>query len=202
MDRITELDDLLARYGSASVGSKAKEQSVIGDHYRDLIEASPFCALATVGPDGLDCTPRGDDPGFIRVIDERTLELPDRKGNNRLDSLRNVIDDPRVSLLFLIPGRNETMRINGTAEIIVEPAVLASHAVGGRAPTTVLRITVDRAYFQCGKAPMRSGIWDPDRWPDISGLPTTGTISSSFRDGVDVAEYDATLDQRLRETMY
>lgn len=202
MDRITELDDLLALYGQAGAGALAKEQPVIGDHYRSLIEASPFCAFATAGPDGLDCTPRGDGPGFVRVINETTLEMADRKGNNRLDSLRNVLSDDRVALLFLIPGRNETMRVNGRASIIVTPEVLEAHAVEGKRPATVIRISVDTAYFQCGKAPIRSGIWEPERWPDISGLPTSGTISASFREGVDAEEYDKTLIERLKADMY
>jgi PPOX class probable FMN-dependent enzyme len=202
MADITTLDDLLALYGTPMEGAVAKEQPKIGQHYRALIEASPFCALATVGPEGLDCTPRGDGPGFVRVIDEYTLEMPDRKGNNRLDSLRNIVADPRVALLFLVPGRKETMRVNGRATITTDAATLAAHAVDGKAPATVIRIRVDSAFYQCGKALLRSNLWAADRWADISHLPSTGTISSSFRDGVDVADYDQHLEQRLRDSMY
>ncbi len=202
MAEIRDLDDLLARYGRSSEGAIAKEQSLIGEHYRSLIEASPFCALATIGPEGLDCTPRGDAPGFVRVIDETTLEMPDRKGNNRLDSLRNIVANPFVALLFLIPGRNETMRVNGQAVIIDDPEAREAHAVDGKTPTTVIRVHVDTAYFQCGKAMMRSNLWAPERWAEISNLPTTGEMSASFRDGVDAAEYDANAERHLRDTMY
>jgi len=202
MAEITDLHDLLALYGQSPEGAIAKEQPVIGEHYRALIESSPFCALATVGPDGLDCTPRGDDPGFVRVVDERTLEMPDRKGNNRLDSLKNILSDPHVALLFLIPGRKETMRVNGRATIVTDAETLAAHAVDGKAPATVIRIAVDTAFYQCGKATMRAGLWDPDRWPALSRLPSTGTISATFRQGVDVEDYDRHLERRLREDMF
>lgn len=202
MHEVTKLDDLLALYGRSPEGALTKEQAVIGEHYRSLIEASPFCALATTGPGGLDCTPRGDAPGFVKVIDERTLEMPDRKGNNRLDSLRNILDDPNVALLFLIPGRNETMRVNGQAVITTDPETLEVHAVEGKLPATVVRVAVDTCYFQCGKAPMRSNLWNPAEWADISELPTTGAISASFRDGVDVADYDSKLEQNLRNDMF
>lgn len=202
MHEITDLDDLLALYGTSPEGAITKEQPVIGEHYRALIEASPFCALATVGKAGLDCTPRGDEPGFVRVIDESTLEMPDRKGNNRLDSLRNILEDSHVALLFLIPGRKETMRVNGRATITVDPETLAAHAVDGKLPATVVRIAVDTAYFQCGKATMRSHLWNSEEWADISTLPSTGALSAAFRDGVDVEEYDENLDQRLRDDMF
>jgi uncharacterized protein len=202
MHEITTLDELLALYGRSPEGALTKEQPTIAEAYRALIEASPFCSLATVGPDGLDCTPRGDQPGFVKVVDERTLEMPDRRGNNRLDSLRNIVNDPRVALLFLIPGRNETMRVNGRAVITTDPETLKAHAIEGKAPATVVRIAVETCYFQCGKAPMRSNLWNPDQWADISELPTTGAISASFRDGVDVVEYDRNLEENLRSSMF
>lgn len=199
MAEITELDELLALYGKSPEGAITKEQPVLGEHYRALIESSPFCSLATVGPEGLDCTPRGDQPGFVKVVDERTLEMPDRKGNNRLDSLRNIISDPRIALLFLIPGRKETMRVNGRAVITTDAETLQAHTLDGKPPATVVRVTVDTCYFQCGKATMRSHLWDPEGWADIDHLPTTGTISASFRDGVDVEDYDANLEERLQD---
>lgn len=202
MATITTLDELLGLYGEPPPGAITKERTEIGAHYRALLEAAPFCALATVGGEHVDCTPRGDDPGFVRVVDEHTLEMPDRRGNNRLDSLRNILEDPRVALLFLIPRRNETMRVTGRASITTDPATLARHAVGDKEPTTVIRVAVERAYYQCGKALMRSHLWQPDEWPAIDHLPTTGTISASFNEGVDAADYDATLEARLRDSMY
>ncbi len=199
---ITSLDDLLPLYGEVSLGAQTKEQNHIAPVYREMIEASPFCVLATVGPDGTDCTPRGDEPGFVRVIDEHTLEIPDRKGNNRLDSLRNILQDGRVSLLFFIPGRIDSTRVNGRAVVTTDPDVLSSHAIDAKAPATVIRVTVDRAYSHCGKAMIRSHLWDPDAWPSTDGLPTPGQISNSFKDfDMDVEAYDANYESDLRQNL-
>lgn len=200
--QITTLDGLLALYGDISLGARTKEQTYLAPVYQELIRASPFCALTTVGPTGTDCTPRGDEPGFVRVIDEHTLELPDRRGNNRLDSLRNIVEDGRVSLLFLIPQRIDSMRVNGRAVITTDPDVLASHAIDGKAPATVIRITVEQAYSQCGKALIRSKLWDPDTWRPVDDLPTPGEISNSFKDfEMDVDTYDANYEADLRSKL-
>lgn len=199
---VTSLDELLSLYGDVSLGARTKEQTVIAPVYREMIEASPFCALTTVGPEGTDCTPRGDTPGFVRVVDEHTLELPDRKGNNRLDSMRNIIADGRVSLLFLIPKRIDSMRVNGRAVITTDPKVLASHAIDGKPPATVLRISVDQAYSQCGKALIRSQLWDPEAWGDVDHLPSPGQISNSFKDfEMDVEDYDKNYESDLRANL-
>lgn len=199
---ITTIDDLLTHYGEIPLGAKTKEQDHLAPVYQEMIAASPFCALATVGPHGTDCTPRGETPGFVRVVDEHTLELPDRKGNNRLDSLRNIIEDGRVSLLFLIPGRIDSTRVNGRAVITTDPDVLNAHAIDGKAPATVIKITVERAYSHCGKAMIRSGLWDDERWPDLDGLPTPGQISNSFKDfEMDVESYDTNYEQDLRDNL-
>lgn len=201
MDQITTLEELTSRYSATIEGAIRKELTELSAEYQALIEASPYCTLATVGPDGLDCTPRGESPGFVRIVDANTLELPDRKGNNRLDSLRNIIADPRLALLFIIPNRNETLRVNGTGSILVDEDVLAAHAIDGKSPATVLRIHVDRVYFHCGKSAIRSRIWDPESWTSAEGLPTTGQIVRSFVPDVDVDAYDAELDQRLRDNL-
>jgi PPOX class probable FMN-dependent enzyme len=157
---VDTLEALEALYTPAPApASTVKVADRITPHYRALIEASPFLALATVGPEGLDCSPRGDQPGFVRVADERTLILPDRRGNNRIDSLRNVIRDPRVALMFLIPGSGTTFRVNGRAVISADPDLLKSFAVDGKAPRTCLVVTVVEAYFQCARAIVRSGLW-------------------------------------------
>ncbi len=202
MHEVNSLEQLLDRYGQVVPAALTKQQTTLHPHYRALIEASPFCVLGTVGPAGVDCSPRGDAPGFVRIVDEQTLELPDRRGNNRLDSLRNIVANPQVSLLFLIPGRKETMRVSGQAVICIDPDVLASHEVAGKVPVTVLRIHVESAFYQCGKALLRSGLWQPDEWSDISQLPSTGTISAAFNPGVDSVEYDAALEQRMKDQMY
>ena len=196
---VTSVAELEALYGEVPLGAITKERNELHPFQQELIAASPFCAFSTVGPDGTDCTPRGDGPGFVRVVDAHTLELPDRKGNNRLDSLRNIIADGRVSLLFLIPKRIDTMRVNGRAVITTDPATLDSHALDGKSPATVIRITVEAAYLQCGKAMIRSQLWDPGTWADVDGLPTPGMLSAAFRDGVDVPTYDAGYEQGLRD---
>jgi PPOX class probable FMN-dependent enzyme len=180
-----------------------KEIDHINQTYRKLIEASPFFALATCGPDGLDCSPRGDPAGFVRVLDEKTVAVPDRRGNNRIDSLRNLIHDPRVALLFMIPGVNETLRIVGRAKICVEPQLCASFTMQGKAPRAVLLISVDRVYFQCAKALVRSKLWDPATKVDRSSLPTSGAILAEITDGkMGGAEHDRIYPERVKATIY
>src|ERR1700737_5501726 len=137
MTIIATIDELEAIYGQPNEASPVKVAGRITPQYRALIEKSPFGALATCGPEGLDCSPRGDLPGFVRIHDERTLMMPDRRGNNRCDSLRNIVRDPRVALLFLIPGSGTTLRINGNAYVSADPDLLASFKVDGKAPPTV-----------------------------------------------------------------
>jgi PPOX class probable FMN-dependent enzyme len=200
---IATLEDLQARYGEPAGASLAKELDHISEHYRQMIEASPFMALATVGPEGLDCTPRGDMKGFVRVRDANTVLIPDRRGNNRIDSLRNIVGDPRVALLFLIPGVGETLRINGRAVISVEPALLESFAVNGKQPRSVLVVTVERIYFQCSKAIVRSKLWDPATQIPRSALPSTGTMVQAMSKGaIDGATYDRELPLRVPQQLY
>jgi hypothetical protein len=171
--------------------------------YRAFIEAAPFFALASNGPDGLDCSPRGDPAGFVRVLDEKTLAIPDRRGNNRIDSLRNLIHDPRVSLLFLIPGVGETIRIVGRAAISTDPQLRASFELNGKTPTIVLVVTVERCYYQCAKAIVRSKIWDPATRVERKTLPSAGTILSGITDGKHGGpEHDRTAPERLKATLY
>ena len=205
---ITSTAQLEALYGQPVLGSVLKEIPVINAAYRALIEASPFCILATCGPEGLDASPRGDAPGFVRVVDEKTLLLPDRRGNQRIDSLRNIVRDPRVALLFLIPGIGETLRVNGHGVLTTDPAILASFAVGDKLPQTVLRLTVDAIYFQCARALARSKLWDPAHFVDRKSLPSTGTLTVAARDTkgqtteFDAAAYDAVLSERQKATLY
>jgi PPOX class probable FMN-dependent enzyme len=173
---IATMDQLLELYEAPSDVSVAKEIDHVSDHYRAFIEAAPFFALATGGPDGLDCSPRGDAPGFVRVADPKTLMVPDRRGNNRIDSLRNIMCDPRVALLFMIPGIGETIRVNGSAALSIDSDLLASFVVSGKLPCCVIVITVERVFYQCTKAIVRSKLWDPTRHVDRGRLPTTGAI--------------------------
>ena len=201
---ITSLAALEALYDqSPAQASILKETDRIVPVYRALIEASPFAALATRGPEGLDCSPRGDGPGFIRVRDDRTLLLPDRRGNNRIDSLRNIVRDPQVALLFLIPGLGETLRVNGRAAISVEPALLESFSVDGKAPKSVLVIAVEAVYFQCARAIVRSDLWNPHKHVARSALPSAGQILAALsRSGFDGEAYDRALPERQRATLY
>jgi len=201
--RVTTAAQLDALYGAPVATSLAKEIDYISDHYRAFVEKSPFLVLATCGPEGLDCSPRGDPPGFVRVLDEKTLLIPDRRGNNRIDTLSNLIRDPRVSLLFLIPGVGETLRINGRAEIVTDPALLASFAMQGKEPRSVLVVTAERVYFQCQKALARSKLWSAEAQIPRGDLPTAGQIVQALsRDDFDGAAYDRAYPERMKKTIY
>lgn len=201
---IDSLAALEALYDVAPVpASLVKVSNHITPHYRALIEASPFVALATLGPEGLDCSPRGDRPGFVRIADPKTLILPDRRGNNRLDSLRNVVRDPRVALLFLIPGSGTTFRVNGRAVISADPDLLDSFAIDGKAPRTAMIITVQEAYFQCARAIVRSGLWAAESQVDPRTLPSPGAMLAAVTAGeVGGEPYDAAWPERARQTLW
>ena len=171
-------------------------------HARAFIALSPFVVLATHGPDGADCSPRGDAPGFVRVEDDVTLLLPDRRGNNLIDSLRNVTQSPDVGLLFMVPGINETLRVNGRARIVTDAARLEAMAVQGRAPTSALEIAVAEVYFHCGKALIRSDLWNPDRQVERSSFPTLGRIVADQIAGIDAEVADANLAESYKTRLY
>ena len=201
---ITTAEQLESLYADAPYGpALIKEVGFITPQYRKLIEAAPFVVLATSGPEGLDCSPRGDPPGFVRVVDKKTLIIPDRRGNNRIDSLRNLVRDPRISLLFLIPGVGETMRVNGRAKISADPKLTETFAVNGKVPKCVLVVTVETAYFQCTKAIIRSRLWDPASKVDRKTLPTPGSIIAELTDGkMGGPEHDRLAPERIKETIY
>jgi len=202
-DRITTVEQLEALYGLPGETSTVKEVDTITPHYRAFIEAAPFAALATTGPEGLDCSPRGDKPGFIRVHDARTLLLPDRRGNNRVDSLRNVVRDPNVALLFLIPGSGTTLRVNGRAHLSVEAQLLQSFAVEEKAPRSVMVISVGSVYFQCARAIVRSDLWNPAKHIDPKSLPSPGEILAAFSgDRVGGEDYDRAWPARAQQTLW
>lgn len=200
---ITSPAELVERYGTPGENATVKELDRLIPEYRAFIAASPFLTLASAGPDGLDCTPRGDAPGFVRVVDDRTLMIPDRRGNNRIDSLTNLLHDPRVGLLFLIPGCGETIRVNGRAAISVDPELLSSFAVDGQAPRSVLVVAIERVYFQCAKAIIRSALWDPERHVPRGDLPSPGRILKACSAGrMDAAAIDQSYPKRLAETLW
>jgi uncharacterized protein len=200
---VTTVEELEAIYGQTNDASTVKVTDRVTPLYRILIEKSPFAALATSAPEGLDCSPRGDLPGFVRIHDEKTLLMPDRRGNNRIDSLRNIVRDPRIALLFLIPGSGNTLRVNGRAHISTEASLLASFAVGGKAPRSVIVMTVDEMYFQCARAIVRSDLWNPEKRVDPKSLPTPGQILAEMSDNrVGGDEYDRAWPERARQTMW
>lgn len=203
MPIISTLDELEAIYGQPGETSTVKEVAHITPHYRAFIEASPFVSLATSGPEGLDCSPRGDLPGFVRVHDDKTLMLPDRRGNNRVDSLRNIVRDPRVALLFVIPGSGNTLRVNGRAYLSTESDLLSSFVMEGKAPRSVAVIGVEAVYFQCSRAVLRADLWNPEKHIDPARLPTPGQILAGLTENrVGGEPYDKEWPERARNSMW
>jgi PPOX class probable FMN-dependent enzyme len=203
MTVVSTVEQLEAIYGFPNDASTVKVADRVTPPYRVLIEKSPFAALATSGPEGLDCSPRGDLAGFVRIHDENTLMMPDRRGNNRVDSLRNIVRDPRVALLFLIPGSGTTLRVNGRAHLSADPDLLASFAMEGKAPRTVIVMTIEELYFQCARAIVRSDLWNPDKRIDPKTLPTPGDILAGMSDNkVGGEKYDREWPERAAQTLW
>tara|TARA_R100000365_G_C2719252_1_gene52259 strand:+ start:73 stop:675 length:603 start_codon:yes stop_codon:yes gene_type:complete len=198
------LDQLEALYQPAPApAATAKVARAITPDYRRLIAASPFAALATIGPEGIDCSPRGDKPGFVRIHDDNTLMMPDRRGNNRIDSLRNIVRDPRCAFLFLIPGSGTTLRVNGRAHVSIDPTLLESFAIEDKAPRSVIVLEIDEVYFQCARAIIRSELWNPERHVDPAGLPTPGQILATMTaQEVGGESYDKAWPERAQQTMW
>jgi uncharacterized protein len=200
---VTSIEALEKIYGEPHGPAIAKETDHITAHYRAFIEAAPFFALASAGASDLDCSPRGDAPGFVRVQDEKTLLIPDRRGNNRIDSLRNLLRDPRVALMFMIPGCGEVIRVIGNAAISTDPELCAQFVMQGKAPKVMLVVTVERVYYQCPKALVRSKLWDPATWIDRKSLPTSGKILAEITGGKqDADKHDREYPERLKATIY
>jgi uncharacterized protein len=200
---VKTVEELEKLYGAQRVQSGVKEIDYISDDYRVYIDKAPFVVLATVGPEGVDCSPRGDPAGFVKVRGRKTVLIPDRQGNNRLDSLRNIVRDPRVALLFMIPGIGTTLRINGRAEISTDSALCAEFVMQGKAPRTVISVTTDSVYYQCPKALVRSRLWSPETQIAQSEVPSLGTILENIaKDRFNAAEFDAAYPARLKSEIY
>lgn len=198
---IRTADDLAALFGEVAAPSYRKEHPTLHPVYQDWIAASPFAVVATCGPGGLDASPRGDVAPLVRIVDERTLLLPERRGNNRVDGLRNLLDDPRISLLFFVPGVGETVRVNGLATILADPALLQSFAVNGAPPRCVVHVAVTTVFFQCARAILRSALWEAHAGQ--ADVPTAGAILAALtadEEGGDT--YDRALSERQRATLY
>ncbi|MFM8557593.1 MAG: pyridoxamine 5'-phosphate oxidase family protein [Betaproteobacteria bacterium] len=202
MNFIQTPEQLRALFGATPPNALRKETDHLHPVYQQWIQSSGFAVLATSGPTGLDTSPRGDPVPLVKIIDEKTLVLPERKGNNRIDSLLNVLHDPRVSLIFLVPGVDETLRVNGSARITADPELLQSLAINGRPPACALWIHVEQVFFQCGKSMMRSGLWQ-QRAADAAQPPSAGEILAALSLGsIDAAQYEQEKPQRLRDGMY
>lgn len=203
MSPISSVADLEALYGTPNAASTVKECDRLIPAYRRYVEASPFVLLATAGPEGLDCSPRGDRGPVVHIVDDQTLHLPDRRGNNRVDSLRNIVRDPRVALLFLIPGFGNTLRVNGRAGVYTDPALCAAYGVDGAAPRAVVVVHVETVFFQCARALVRSDLWNPAHHVDPATLPTAGEILAACSAGeVGGPAYDAAWAERARKTLW
>lgn len=203
MSIIKTVEELEALYGQPGEASLVKELDRLIPEYAVLIEASPFVALATAGPEGLDCSPRGDVAGFVRIKDDRTLLMPDRRGNNRADSLKNIIRDGRAGLLFLIPGSGTTLRVNGRAEVSIDPELCASFVMEGKPARSVIILTIETVYFQCARAIRRSDLWNPEKHVDEKSLPTPGRILQKTSEArIDGEAYDREWPERARQTMW
>lgn len=200
---IGSIDQLEAIYGLPGETSTVKVTDSLIPEYRAFVEASPFVALATCGPEGLDCSPRGDRERVLEIANETTLHLPDRRGNNRVDSLRNIVRDPRVAVLFFLPGSVTTLRVNGEAHVSIDPQLLDAYSVDGKQPRTVTIIQINEVYFQCGRAIVRSELWNPDRFVDPESLPTPGTILAKLSDDrVGGEPYDEEWPERARKSLW
>ena len=206
MDYIGAHDELRSIYKTPepTAGSIRKELNKLDGHCRSFIARSPFVLIGSSdGKGNADVTPKGDKPGFAAILDDNTIAIPDRPGNNRLDTLENIILNPAVGLLFLIPAMNETLRVNGEARITVDAALRERLAVEGKPPQSVVVVAVKAAYMQCAKAFMRSELWKPESWPDRSAMPTLGQI---LRDQLAVdqsaTETDRRLDEAYKQTLW
>lgn len=202
MSIIRSPEELKKIYDGVSEASIAKVTASLTAEYRRMIEIAPFMALATSGPEGLDCSPRGDRGSVVRVEDEKTLALPDWRGNNRIDSLLNIVRDPRVALMFLIPGSNTAIRVNGQAVISVDAALLESFEMDGKHPRTVVLVTIHEVYFQCARAIMRADLWNPESFVDPKSLPTPGDLLKAAKTDFDKETYDREWPERAAKTMW
>ncbi|MDA3039782.1 MAG: pyridoxamine 5'-phosphate oxidase family protein [Actinomycetota bacterium] len=168
---ITSVDELRSFVDPPRPAQLTKVMQSLDLHCRRWIERSPFIVVSSVDAGGrMDLSPKGDEPGFVRILDERTLAVPDRPGNRRLDTMLNVLERPQVGLMFIVPGRGEVLRVSGTCQIVSDPELLGTMKAGGRAPTLALVVTIDEVMFHCGKSVIRSKLWSPEQWPDVEGL--------------------------------
>ncbi len=206
MKKIKSVEELCTLYGEPAKASLWKELSYLSPHYQAFIHKAPFLILSTYGEKGVDCSPRGDPAGFVQVVDEKTLHIPDRRGNNRLDSLKNIVANKNVGIIFLIPGVGETLRVAGTAEIIVDEALCESFSVNGKAASSVIEVFVEKAFVQCPKALKRSSLWENEAKLVRSELPSLGEMlqycAEKNNAEFSAEDYDKAYPERVKKTMY
>ncbi len=187
---VTSVDQLRSLVEAPRRAQLTKVMSALDEHGRRWIERSPFVVISSVDATGrMDVSPKGDAPGFVRILDDRTLAVPDRPGNRRLDTMLNVLERPQVGLMFVVPGRGEVLRIAGRSQIVADPELLGTMEAGGRAPALALVVTIDEAMFHCGKSVIRSKLWSPEHWPNIDDLASYAECL------IDQTTSDETLDE-------
>ena len=207
-DIVTSQQELRAIFGQPSERAILKCQSSLDEHARAFIKASPFVLLATANAAGqCDVSPKGDAPGFVHVLDDTHLVVPDRPGNNRIDGMSNIIDNPHIGMIFLVPGRQDTLRVNGRAAIVRDRELLSQLAAKGKEPKMAIGVEVEEAYLHCPKAFIRSSLWDPATWADPKRLPSFAQmlwdqIPGAHGGAASVDDYDRELQQRVRDTLY
>jgi len=205
---VTSERELRELYGHPGERAVAKEQPVIDEHCREFITHAPFLVMGTAGADGrCDVSPKGDAPGFVLVLDDSHLVIPDRLGNNRIDGHLNIVDNPHVGMIFLIPGREDTLRVNGRACVVRDAEVLARLEAQGKRPKVAIGVEIEECFLHCAKAFKRSGLWDRERWPDVTGLPSMAKILWDQIDlqataSCSVEEYERDMEDRLRRGLY
>lgn len=203
MTIVKTIADLESLYGTPKAPSLRKVAHHLTPEYRKLIETSPFCAIATAGPEGADASPRGDRGQVVFELDDKTLALPDRRGNDRIDTLRNIVADGRIALMFLTPGSTMVTRVNGRAEVSIAPDLLERFTVEGHPPRSVIIIHIEEIYFQCARAVMRANLWKTENWPDLSGVPTAGQVLKAQTEGeVGGEAYDREWPARAAKTLW
>jgi len=203
MDTIEQVEQLRESYGSPGERALKKQLSRLDKHCRDFIARSPFLVIASADPSGrCDASPKGDAPGFVQVIDDTTLLIPDRLGNNRIDTLANLVARPGIGLIFFVPGINETLRVNGKSLITTDPALLEPLAVNGKVPRSAILVTAEEIYFHCGKALIRSDLWNPDKQVRRSDFPSLGRILADQIGGISVEESERYSAESYKTRLY
>lgn len=202
-DEIDDAGALRAYYGTVSDRASRKQLDRLDKHCRHFISMSPFLVMATSDEEGrCDASPKGDRPGFVKVLDDRTVLIPDRLGNNRVDSLQNIVANPHLGLIFFLPGYQETLRINGRARISSDPELLGATAHAGKQPKTVIVVSVEEAYMHCGKALIRSKLWDSDQHIEKGAFPRLAEILNDQIEGIDRAETEAMIEEAYEHKLY